>query len=438
MVLVYCPEESTRLNYTLDLLLGEILGLPFRVTSFHGELMEYVGPKLNYSFEEIPEIPFIRASGLLFERGIRNQSERLKSDQRWKELPTLFPVPPGPDPSRSLPFDLLSAIFYLVTRYEEHLPFEPDPHQRFPSGESLALRSGFLDRPIINEWALAFAGFLSEVMEDELNFHFPSYRFIPTIDIDNAFAYKNKGWRRTIGGQWNDLSDTESRNYRYQVLRGNQHDPYDTYALLARFHQQAGVCPVWFFLLGDYGPYDKNPSYRNPAFQKLIRHIAAAYPVGIHPAYAANSSAQIRREIERLELITGDGVIRSRQHYLRLPLPQTYRLLAHLGIREEYSMGYSDRTGFRAGIALPYRFFDLEENIPMDLVIHPFQVMDTTLMQNMKFSPEGAISHALDLIKKTREVGGTFSTLWHNESLSEWRGWQGWSEVYRQILLAAG
>jgi hypothetical protein len=132
--------------------------------------------------------------------------------------------------------------------------------------------------------------------------------------------------------------------------------------------------------------------------------------------------------------MTGQPVIRSRQHYLKIRFPETYQDLLQAGIREEYSLGFADRVGYRAGIAIPFRFFDLRENTPTQLMVYPFEVMDTTLRQYMKLDPTQATQLIQKLIDTTREVGGTFISLWHNESLSEWKAWRGWSSVYRELI----
>jgi hypothetical protein len=230
----------------------------------------------------------------------------------------------------------------------------------------------------------------------------------------------------------------EARNFRYQVLRNNQPDPFNTYELLNHFHSRAGVEPIWFFLVGSYSRFDKNISTDNVHFQDLIRLISRHNPVGLHPSYASNSSPSIiRQEAERLSRIIGRPVAASRHHYLRIHLPETYRALTHLGIRQDFSMGYADCPGFRAGIASPFPFFDLEENKITDLVIYPFQVMDTCLHTYLKLNPEQAIDRISELTGRVKAVQGTFISLWHNESLSEWKDWRGWSTVYEQLLALA-
>ena len=64
-----------------------------------------------------------------------------------------------------------------------------------------------------------------------LQFKTQSYKYFSTIDIDNAYAFKQKGVMRTIGGYgrsvvnffWEDFAE------RTKVLLGKMRDPYDTY-----------------------------------------------------------------------------------------------------------------------------------------------------------------------------------------------------------------
>ncbi|MCX6226158.1 MAG: polysaccharide deacetylase family protein [Bacteroidia bacterium] len=435
MILIYCPEENPRVTWTFDLVFRQLLGLEYRLTTFPDELIHSDGPRLNYSFKPIAGTPFVEASGLLFENDVRDQSAKLIPGEKWARLPTIFSYVKSPTP---LSFDIFSAIFFFVSRYEEYLPFEPDEHHRFRSTESLAFHLGIVENPIVNQWVIEFKEILLSWFGESVACKEPEYQFIPTIDIDNAWAYAHKGLMRSLGGLWKDRRDMEARNFRYQVLRDNQPDPYNTYELLNRFHSESKVHPIWFFLVASYGHYDKNISPHNIHFQNLIRQIAADSAVGIHPSYASNSSPSLfQHENELLARILGRSIHQSRQHYLRLHLPDTYRTLSHLGIREDYSMGYADSAGFRAGIASPFRFFDLEENKITDLMVYPFQVMDTCLQQYMKLNPEQSVKKITEIVDQVKKVKGTFISLWHNESLSEWNDWSGWSKVYRELLSIA-
>ena len=433
-MLVYSPENNYRVSWTFDLLFRELLGIPCRITVRTDEIREYQGPRLVYSFNPIDNIPWVKASGLLFENSIRSQADHLDSGETWNDHPVIFSN--GKDLSaKLLPFDIFSAIFYFVTRYEEYLPFKPDHHGRFPAYESLAYRLNLLEEPIVNRWAIAFAKVLRDHPDLKLTTVQPTFRFIPTIDVDNAYAFACKGLLRTIGGLWNDRRDMESRNFRFQVLRRNQPDPFDTFNLFQYLHRETQSDPVWFFLVGRHGRFDKNIHPANRHFLSLVRRISDHSDTGLHPSYASNANTSLlQKEVATLSEMTGKPVTRSRQHYLKIRFPETYRNLTQAGIREDFSLGFADRAGFRAGIANPFRHFDLRENTPTQLTVYPFQVMDTTLRHYMQLDPGQAIILIRQFIDKTREVGGTFISLWHNESLSEWKTWRGWSSVYREML----
>jgi hypothetical protein len=198
------------------------------------------------------------------------------------------------------------------------------------------------------------------------------------------------------------------------------------------------VKPIYFFLLGDYGKYDKNISSSSIALQQLIRQIDKEALVGIHPSYHSNTSiAQLHKEKLRLENILQKPVTLSRQHFLKLHLPDTYRNLLEVGIKEDYSMGYSDTIGFRAGTSLPFFWYDLKQEMTTALKIFPFAIMDVTLKSYLKLSPTQAYNAAILLLHHVSACNGIFTTLWHNSSFSEIGDWEAWKLVYQDIVVQA-
>jgi hypothetical protein len=97
-------------------------------------------------------------------------------------------------------------------------------------------------------------------------------------------------------------------------------------------------------------------------------------------------------------------------------------------------MGYPSQVGFRAGICVPYPFYDLTTETETSLTIHPFGVMDGTLNEYLKLTPAQAIEKVKLLIDEVKAVNGTFYSLWHNSSLSEKGDWRGWTKVYTQLV----
>jgi len=55
----------------------------------------------------------------------------------------------------------------------------------------------------------------------------------------------------------------------------------------------------------------------------------------------------------------------------------------------------------------------------------------------LKVKPEEAISYIAPLVKEVKDVEGTFIILWHNESLSDMYPWEGWKDVYEQVVKIA-
>ena len=95
-------------------------------------------------------------------------------------------------------------IVYLVSRYEEYLPFVKDIHQRFQAENSLAFKQGFLQKPVVNIWAKTLMEKISYKYPD-FKVLTPTYQFISTIDIDNAFYFQEKGFVRSVAGILNSL-----------------------------------------------------------------------------------------------------------------------------------------------------------------------------------------------------------------------------------------
>jgi hypothetical protein len=115
-------------------------------------------------------------------------------------------------------------------------------------------------------------------------------------------------------------------------------------------------------------------------------------------------------------------------------LPNTYRVLNELGFKKEFSMGYSEVSGFRAATGKPFFWYDLEREESTDLEIVPFCAMDVAYKQFAKVSCREAIEGALELKNKMRTLKGDFSFVFHNESLSGHRGWEGWNGVFQAWL----
>jgi hypothetical protein len=432
MLLIYTPKITSRHKYIFKLFFNEIHQIKFQITEREDEFKVFDGAKLNYSNTSFENEIFIESIGLLNEKGINQQDINVSPQNN---IPAFFQS----QSDSSMGFDVFSASFYLVSRYEEYLPFVKDIHQRFQAENSLAYKHDFLQKPLINIWAKSLMQKIKQKHPD-LEVIFPTYNYISTIDIDNAFYYLEKGFVRSLAGFFTSLFsfDFNSIQQRFAVLLGKQKDPYDTYDAQLKLQKEYNLKVIYFILLADYGLNDKNISFTKRKFQLLIKRLADYASIGIHPSYGSNTNfAKLPKEIKRLEGITKREVTKSRQHFLKLTLPETYNQLVDFGIRDDYTMGFASAIGFRASICSAYTFYNLDTETILPIKIHPFAVMDATLLYYLKLSPEQSLTQISALIEEVKNVNGTFISLWHNDTFSNYKQWEGWEIVYKEMIKLA-
>ena len=429
MILVYTHKITPRVRYIFKHIFTRILLTPVSFTSKVEEFVAHNGPKISYTKVPLGKEFFIRSNELLFEQGVNDLEINIS---KWDETPCFF----NTSSNSSIPFDIFAASFYLISRYEEYLPHVRDVHERFTAEQSLAYKFRFLEKPVVDIWALKLKDILKERFPE---YHFPEreFSYISTIDVDNAYAYKYKSFVRTSGGFISDFFKLHLKSFwdRLLVLLRVRKDPYNTFEHILALSNTYKVKVIFFFLIADYTTFDTNVSATKRQFRLLIKHIADYASIGLHPSYyTMKNSVMLKKEKERLESITNIPATISRQHFLRFSLPETYQNLIDLEINEDYSMGYASHVGFRAGTSIPFHFFDLDFEIQTPLLIYPFALMDTTLNDYMGLTPKQSLGRTKDLLQEVMKVKGTFITLFHNESVSGYLRWNGWQRVYETML----
>ncbi|HSM46612.1 MAG TPA: polysaccharide deacetylase family protein [Draconibacterium sp.] len=430
MILIYSEDISPRIEFVTRLIFTKIHRVEVSFTTNKAEFLYSELPKINYSQTKFNDEIYLKPHGLLTQSTL---GKVVIKPFEYNNSTVFFES----SPDSVFPFDPFAASFYLVTRYEEYFETELDKFGRFPAGKSILTELNLIKKPVVNIWA--------DWLAKEINRKYPQiifikrrFKFISTIDIDNAWAYLNKGFWRTKAALVKSVlkGDISEFRLRRKVLKGKEKDPYHTYDYLDSVFSGNEEKVKFFFLLGDYGKYDKNVSHENIGFQKLILKIAQDYDIGIHPSFAGflnGCHGKVIRENGRLEKIVGRKISKSRQHYLNLKFPKTYQNLIKAGMTEDYTLGYPDQTGFRAGICTPFNFYDLENEETTNLLVVPFQVMDGTLRNYLKLSPEEAFKETEMLMNEVKKVGGTFVSIWHNESVNDSGEWKGYRKVFEKM-----
>ncbi len=407
-ILIYSSFQSTRLDFVLDYIFRQRLNIQYELCTDAIVFEKFSGFKMNYTKEVIANADIqILPQGLLASTNIQAQQTNI---QRWKKSFVLF----YNQPKGKIPFDIFSAIFYCISRYEEYLPFDADKHQRFPAAKALASQYSFLQSPVVDEWLLHFSSLFP--FETLLQQQQPSWQM--TVDIDMLWKYENKAqhliWagigKDILRGNWKSLKE-------YKAFRkGQSKDPFDCFEWMK---SKAEKEIQYFVLTSEKTQHDRNTSPQDPAFIQKIKTLKLGENIGLHPSYFSNQNNNLQNEKETLEKIIQKTITKSRQHFIKLHLPQTYHLLLQARIKEDFSMGFASCNGFRAGTSRPFYWFDLQNNQATSLLIHPFVYMDAT---DLFYSKKNISEQQKEIERLAHSIvatKGIFTGIWHNYILGD-------------------
>ena len=430
MLLVYTHKITPRLTYTFKHICKRILGLDVRFTSKVEDFIAHDSLKMSYTKQPLSNELFVRSNELLFEHGLSDIDINV---QPWDNTKGFFATGDRSD----LPFDIFASSFYLLSRYEEYLPHVSDVYGRFMAKESVAYNYRFLHQPVIDIWAYK----LRDVLQNRFpKFQFPTrkYQLQPVIDVPTAFYFRKKGILRTLGGTLNDIVRFRIKQLyqRYLVLMGFERDPYDTFKWIITKQKQCKFKFIVLFLIGDYSTYDKNINTNKKTFVSLIKSVADYCHVGIKASYFALDDISIlKKEKLKMEAITNTDLRAVRHSFSKLNLPTSYRNLVELEINQDFSMGYVDTLGFRAGTCTPFQFYDLDFEVQTPLQINPYHCLDFALL---KYQSElDKTEHLQKLIDEVKAVNGTFTPVFHNYTFSNLDQWKGFRSLFNLILDSA-
>jgi hypothetical protein len=433
-MLVFAAQATERLKYILDEILLHRYGLNYTITDNPDYFIASKTPKIYYGTNIIEGCVNIPAGSLLFDESIIAQKLEVIDHPNWIKYFYGFTYQNIPDFKTTtvyLPFDVLAASFYLLSRYEEYLGLATDEHNRFKAENSLAFKHHFLEIPLVDCWVQNLTKNIQKCYPN-LTLNQAKFKQINTIDID--FAYKYKGLSRSA--KWRKfLGSILRKKIDFAVFNPPQHDPYDTYDFMLKAANEKKIETLFFLLLADYGSYDKNISPKSDVFIHLAKTLAQTNACGIHPSYKGSLISQLyKQEHHNFKSIFGKDATLNRHHFLKIKLPLSYQKMHKMGIIHDYSMAYAKHTGFRASTAQAFKFFDVINHQTIPVWVHSPCVMDVTLKQALKLNPDQA-KQKIKLLKEiTKQTGGEFISIWHNSNFDSAENWENWSEVYVSLF----
>ena len=287
----------------------------------------------------------------------------------------------------ALGFDFFATLFFTLTRKEETYNSENlDHHGRYPYAHSLLESHHLLDRPFLEEYIHFIA---AQMTKKDVVVDCKPSRHVLTMDLDFAFQW----YARPLSHVLATLIKSPSRYPGWQTLcsicKGQKRDPYDVMEMVHQWAEAQGIALRIFLPVGKRSSMDRHVDPFNKGFTAWLKPWSEVVDFGLHPTYALGSWESPRRwevladEIKRFEELVNQPCHHVRMHYLRCRPHEDYPKFSSLGIQNDWSMGYGNRSGFRSGISRPYRFFEEEKPFDQLLRIHPLPLMDSTFVHHM-------------------------------------------------------
>ncbi len=405
-IIIYSPKVTPRLSYVCKFIFNQGLLCNYILTENESEFLQSKLVKINYSVKTFENALNVNPDGLLNSKELKKPELEYTNDS----------------------FDTFSSVFYHISRCEEWLLARTDAHGRF-------VPEIVFNAPLVDIWIAELKLMLSAKFQ-ALKFPERKFKFISTIDVDNVYAYQAKPFYRQIGGALKDLArmDFVGVGERYSAIFGEHKDPFDAYDLQVDTSEKYNVPVIYFFLYRNNTKYDRTIDPNHPAFLKLLRFLKYRnITFGLHPSYDSSVNSKLLEEEHKLlSKNSGTEIIASRQHFLRFNIKTTPKQLIKAGIKFDFTMGWSEKTGFRAATTLPFYYYDFETESELPLLAVPFAAMDGAFYDHQKISATHALGQLTDIAAMVRSVNGLFITVIHDRSFSDTIA-PGWKDLYVKL-----
>ncbi len=344
--------------------------------------------------------------------------------------------------------DVIASSFFLLTCYQEYLSSAQDRFGRFPAEESFLYRAGYLTRPLVNEyadWLFDSIVCLVPGAARRTAWRDSNFAFCLTHDVDSLRKYDTSREVREIA---RTLAKGHPR-YGIRLLCGlserllkNRVDPYDTFDYLRRIADEHKLKSTYYFLVhpqdgvggGGYGPTDSTLLHLLRSLTTTGSELALHTSYDVHSDEAAmHAEWQSLNEAFSYTGVTPPTTMGCRQHFLRWQTPESWSARSAAGFRYDSSVLFASQLGFRCGLCVPFRPYNLRTREMLSIYEVPPTLMDGTLSDYLALPPESGVASASMLLEEIVKHKGVFTLIWHNSHLSEHET-PGWRSAFEEIV----
>jgi hypothetical protein len=321
-------------------------------------------------------------------------------------------------------YDFVSYSVWTLNRIEEYGNLSDEKHGRYELSKSHLKYCDIYLRPIVDEWLV----FISKILITE-GFEIRSTKFDISIshDIDIVSRYQSVPLPHLIFKLLKDFISNRALVKSYFDDKNNfvQNEHSFSFNWLMENSNRIGTKSKFYFIPNNTSfLYD----YRYLIRSKLIKNILLnirdnGHEIGIHYSYNASKKKLINKEWSDFNKFCNEinvTISGGRMHYLRFSFLETLRQLATAGQKYDNTITFHEVGGFRTGTCIKFKPFDIFHLTEIDIFIHPLIIMDDSILTYMDFeSSENTFQYIRKIIDSCKNVGGTFSLLWHNSNLDK-------------------
>ena len=438
----------TEQHYSLDILIGEFLGLNYEVDSYEGNLIEITLCSTTSNFMVSKKIT-IDASffHIADEHWLTSESMPILPLNVWEPsddnilsklvkntIPVLYGQPGLVEKNGHLhlSLDIFGSSFFMLSRYEELITEDRDQHDRFPGWASVAFKAKFLSRPIVNEYLEVLWACLSQLWPHLKRKERKATNFI-TCDTDWPFdpaLYRFKAAIKRCA--YTLIKERNVKNsfitllsYLLVKIGVKVNDRYrESIDWIMDVNEQIGNRVAFYFILKNTSNLDTQEDFDSQKIRTLFQSIASrGHEIGIHPGYNTyKDPIMFKKTVIEFKRVLREEAIKyeaigGRQHFLRWDTACTPHLWNDNGLSYDSSLAFPDKSGFRSGVCYEYTMYDLINRTKLRLKQYPLTVMETTIISK-RYESRGYRNNAKErffyLKKVTQKYKGTFNLLWHN------------------------
>lgn len=328
--------------------------------------------------------------------------------------------------------DIFGSCFFMLTRYEEIVVKEKDCHDRMDYVNSIAEKSNFLNRPIVNEYIELLYNIIKSI-DDSIIKKQRVYKVIPTHDIDKPLGMLYDSKLQILRHFAGDILIRKS--FKSLITRVKEclelffckgeyiNKKFETYKFIINESKKYNLKDIFFFMNSKKSKFDGNYNVDDDNIKNIFKYINKnSHFIGLHPSYLSYKSESIIQEetmdINRvLDECNLNNIVGARQHYLKWCNPTTWQIYENADIMFDSSLTFAGKAGFRCGTCYEYSVYDLLNRKKLKLKEKPLIVMDGTLTEYMKLSYDDALKYVVYLARQCKLYNGDFIILWHNTTL---------------------